>query len=229
MNITPTGTSTPTGPSSPTTPENDPRAAGTEAVSEDEFLRLLVAQLQNQDPLTPQDGTEFVAQLAQFASLEQAAQTNERLAALEATQAANLRAGFANLVGRTVVARADTIELPVTDASLAVDLPNAAHSVSVSIVNEAGEIVRTLKLGGRDAGRASFAWDGLDDNGVPLSPGKFRMTVAATAPDGGPLNASTLITAPVQSLDFSSGQVRFRAAGGTFGASDIVEIAAPPT
>ena len=217
MNITSIG---------PSTPENDSRTTGETTVNQDEFLRLLVAQLENQDPLTPQDGTEFVAQLAQFASLEQAAESNDRLANLEATQAANLRAGFANLVGRTVMARSDTIEFPTDGASLAVDLPHAARSVTVSIADDEGRTVRTLELGSRDAGRTPLSWDGLDDHGVPVSPGTFHITVTATAPDGEALDASTLLTAAVQSLDFSSGQVRFRAAGGTFDASDIIEIAA---
>ena len=220
MNITPIG---------PTSPESTSTTSEEAYVSQDEFLRLLVAQLENQDPLTPQDGTEFVAQLAQFASLEQATETNERLTSLEATQAANLRAGFANLVGRTVVARTDTFESPLGSASLAVDLPTAARSVTVSITDESGRTVRTLELGAHDAGRTDFAWDGLDDNGVPVTPGTFRMSATAVGSAGDSVPSATLITAPVQSLDFSSGQVRFHASGASFDASDIVEITVSPT
>ena len=204
-------------------------SSSSNGVAKDEFLRLLVAQLQNQDPLTPQDGTEFVAQLAQFASLEQVAETNERLANLEAAQSANLRAGFTNLVGRTVVARTDTFAIPMKASSLSVDLPSSAREVTVTIVDSNGRAVRTLELGGRELGRTNFDWDGLDDRGTPVSPGTYRMMVSATAADGSPLGASTLVTAPVDSLDFGTGQVQFRAGGASFGASDIIEITASKT
>src|SRR5947207_9140075 len=75
--------------------------------SKDQFLRLLVAQLQNQDPLDPQKGADFIAQLAQFSTLEQSTQTNQVLSQIEAGQASLAQQSVMSLVGRTIAARTD--------------------------------------------------------------------------------------------------------------------------
>ena len=81
----------------------------TSATSKDQFLKLLVAQLQHQDPLSPQSGADFVAQLAQITSVEQTAQTNQQLADLANIQASTARTAMTGLMGKTITTRASTL------------------------------------------------------------------------------------------------------------------------
>src|SRR4051812_37968689 len=108
--------------------------ATTQTSSKDEFLKLLVAQLQNQNPLDPQKGAEFVAQLAQFASLEQSAQTNSLLTGIQAGQGSQVRSGLTTLLGRTVTAKSDTLEVGAQGpAPMSANLEAPAGSVKVLV------------------------------------------------------------------------------------------------
>ncbi len=202
--------------------EQPTQAAGTR----DEFLRLLVAQLEHQDPLQPQDGTAFVAQLAQFASLEQEAQTNSLLGVIQAGQASSVRAGFTNLVGRSVKARSDSIDLPATeDMTHSVHLGSAANKVDVVIYDSTGKAVRRMSLGPREAGDADFAWDGKTDDGVALPDGKYRVEVEATSAAGGDVDAYACISGLVSAIDFGDdGTVTFRLGQASITPADIISI-----
>lgn len=195
------------------------------AAPKDEFLRLLVAQLRNQNPLEPQDGAAFVAQLAQFASLEQMTETNERLATLEAGQSSQLRAGFSNLVGRRVSVAGDTLSLPASDAvEHGFDLGASASAVKVVVYDASGKEVRQLELGPREAGRHLIQWDGLDADGQALGPGEYRFSVEAVDAQGGSLEAKSLLHAKIDGIDFTGGVVRFRIGERVFSPGDILSI-----
>src|SRR5687768_13752417 len=156
-------------------------AEQTSRTPKDEFLRLLVAQLQHQNPLEPQEGAEFVAQLAQFTTLEQGAEANNRLAAIEAGQSGTARSGYTNIVGRTVTARTEQVQVPWGENSpqLLAQLEGSASTVTVDVFDESGKKVRTIELGARSAGDVAVEWDGLSDDGTPLASGKYRIEVHA--------------------------------------------------
>lgn len=193
----------------------------TQASGQDEFMRLFMAQLQNQDPLTPQDGADFVAQLAQFSSLEQLAQLNARLESLEAGQAAASRASLTDLVGRTVEARADSITLSEQGTPpLQVHLDGPAESVTVTVFDEAGTPIRTVELGATGAG----------DTPVAISPalpaGTYRIEVKATNGSGGEVSGFPKLKAVVDALEFSGGIAKFRLGGALLTPSDILSVVA---
>ncbi|MBK8014098.1 MAG: flagellar hook assembly protein FlgD [Deltaproteobacteria bacterium] len=214
-----------------TGPLYDPtQSSPSEAVtrtSKDEFLRLLVAQLQQQDPLSPQDGAEFVAQLAQFASVEQLAESNQRLASIEAAQAAGARAGYAELVGRVVSVRTDEIALPLSEDGqtvLSAHLDSAASSVEVSFFDSSGREVRKLNLGARGAGDVEVAWDGRDEDGILLPDGQYTVKVHATASGGSPLSAYAQVRGVVDSLMFEGGIAQFKIGSMTVSPGDIMSV-----
>jgi flagellar basal-body rod modification protein FlgD len=201
------------------TQTSNPAANG--AGGKDEFLTLFMAQLQNQDPLSPQDGAEFVAQLAQFSSLEQLAQLNDRLASLEAGQAASSRASLTDLVGRTVEAHADTLSLSQSGTPpLSVHLDGPAEKVTVSIFDANGTEVRKLELGATPSGDTAL------DLGSPLPPGQYRVEVKATAPGGGELSAFAKLKGILDALDFSGGTARFRMGGALLAPSEVLAVVA---
>lgn len=139
----------------------------------DEFLTLMTTQLKNQDPLKPLEGTEFIAQLAQFGAVSgiQEMQTSmETLAeSLRSTQVLN----GATLVGREVLAPADfVIHSEGSTASGEVMVPAGVSNVELRITDSAGEVVRHMNVPVAD-GVAKFTWDGLRDNGGVAPSGEY--------------------------------------------------------
>lgn len=198
-----------------------------EKTQRDEFLRLFVAQLKHQDPLNPQNGAEFVAQLAQFATLEQTAETNQRLASLESTQAASSRATLASLSGHEVLAAAGSIQydpskgdLPVLDVVL--DQP--VTSASVVIMNERGQEVRRLDLGRLSPGETLIDWDGLDSRGTPVDAGQYTLQVRARNNDGQDLVFTPRARGPIGAVEFANGGTLFHVGSVVIKAGDIISL-----
>lgn len=175
------------------------------ASQKDEFLRLLVAQMQHQDPLDPQEGSEFVAQLATFANIEIGVETNERLAALEAGQVSSSRANLMGLVGKTMTVDASQIELtgsgPLPDFN--VDLPEAATTVNIIVYDELGNEVDRIEAGPHNKGEATIPWDGMGSNGQPLPEGSYSIEVQATNGDG-VIEAGLSMTGLTTSVEFAA-------------------------
>lgn len=177
----------------------------TEAGPKDEFLRLLVAQMQHQDPLEPQDGSEFVAQLAQFANIELGVETNTRLAALEAGQMSSSRASMMGLVGKTVSVDASTIQMTGSGATpdFTVDLEEPASKVDVVVRDEAGNEVARIEAGAHPAGEFALDWDGTDASGIPLAEGSYTMEVVATSGEEGAIEAGISLSGVTTSVEFA--------------------------
>lgn len=182
-----------------------PAVEEADAGPKDEFLRLLVAQMQNQDPLNPQDGAEFVAQLAQFANLEIGIETNTRLASLESGQVSSSRATMMGLVGKRVTVDASQISLTgdATEAEFTIDLDDAAAKVDVVVRNENGDEVARIEAGANPAGDIVVDWDGTDANGVALPEGSYSIEVEATNGEDGVIEASISLSGTTTSVEFS--------------------------
>lgn len=172
---------------------------------QDEFLRLLVAQMQNQDPLNPQDGAEFVAQLAQFTNIELGLETNERLAGLQASGQSSSRAAMMDLVGKSIDAEFKSFRLTedATPLDLRLDLEGPADNVEVIIRDGNGDEVQRIDLGNKGEGESTFTWDGTGSDGEPLPPGNYTVEVLATHEDEGEVQARALISGTASSVEFT--------------------------
>lgn len=160
-------------------------ATASNTLGKDEFLRLLVAQLKNQDPLNPMDNSAFVAQTAQFSSLEQLQNMNKTLSQLAATSGNGGVAGASALLGKTVAVNGSPLALDGTrSATLAYALPATAASVAIRVFDESGKAVRTMVVGQQGGGTHQVAFDGLDDSGRRLSAGAYSYQVAAVNATG---------------------------------------------
>jgi flagellar basal-body rod modification protein FlgD len=170
-----------------TTPSTPVARSAQQQLGKDDFLRLLTTQLANQNPLSPMDNGAFIAQLAQFSSVEQLHGVAERLDGLLAAQASSNHLAAASLVGREIAFRSDVVEAGAgAPAAIRAELP-ADAVLSVTLFDAAGVPVRTMDLGPRPAGALEVAWDGRDDGGNPVPPGAYRARFAATSPAGEPL------------------------------------------
>jgi flagellar basal-body rod modification protein FlgD len=193
------------------------------ATQKDEFMKLLVAQLEHQDPLQPTDNTQFVAQLAQFSQLEQAATTNQKLTDLADAQASTTRAGMADLVGKTVTARASTVNSDgIAAPKLQLHLDGAASKVDVTLYDAAGNKVKSLSLGAQAAGNLNVDW--AKAGGGTLAAGQYKIEVKATGTGGTPVGATSQLKGVIDSLTFENGTSQFKIGGSSVSPSDIVTI-----
>lgn len=149
-------------------------------MGKDEFMKLLIAQLENQDPLQPTDNTEFIAQMAQFSSLEGITNLNQTVnqfaTSLQSTQA--LQAS--TLVGRSVQVVSDVAVLEEgKEVNGTLDLKESSADVFVAVYASNGEYLGDISLGSQQAGQVSFNWNGLDTNGEPFPPGKYQFRAYA--------------------------------------------------
>jgi len=155
--------------------------AAVSALGPDVFLRLLVTQLQSQDPTNPVQNEDFVAQLAQFTTLEQTTNTNKLLEQLIGQDTQRTQLDLVNLIGRTVVTEGDTVSLGKDDeATLAYALSGTASRVNIEVLGPKKEIIRTLSSTALEApGGHQVQWDGLNESGDRVPEGVYQFRVKA--------------------------------------------------
>jgi flagellar basal-body rod modification protein FlgD len=180
-------------------------AAGTAAASaakssdiQDRFLKLLVTQMKNQDPLNPLDNAQVTSQLAQINTVNGIESLNTTLKEMSAAFQAGQSMQSVPLIGRTVLTDGNSLALKAgASVSGGVQLAGAADSVKVTINGPAGNAVRQLELGPRAGGLANFDWDGRNDAGAAMAPGAYTFAVSALG--GGKSIAATPVSSGVVS------------------------------
>ena len=195
MEVTPTNTATTPAPAS--VPNRATLTGDLES-----FLLLLTTQLKNQDPLSPLDSNEFAAQLAQFATVEQAIQTNKNLNDLIGISKAGQTAAAVSYLGKTIEAEGDTVPLIDGKAEYSYTLPTKATSVTLAIANDQGRVVFST-TGETATGKHNFVWDGIDNQGIEVAPGIYRLLVGAADSEGDQIPAETRIVGRVDGADTS--------------------------
>lgn len=179
---------------------------GSNAMNKDDFMKLLVAQLKNQDPNNPLDTKELVTQLSQLTSVEQLVTMNDKIASLTSathSMAANQSSG---LIGKTVRGLADTVQLTSTGgATSAVKFSQNAEKVTVSITNEAGRVVRTMELDKKSAGVQTLTWDGKTDSGERATNGVYKFEIDAKDKNGVAIEADQTVSGIVTGVDYDNG------------------------
>lgn len=205
---------------------------GDQALGQEAFLKLLVAQLQNQDPLNPQENHEFVAQLAQFSSLEQSVGINARLDQLALQNQGLQNSQVVSLVGKTATVKGNIVTLNGQGASVPVtfSLSEAAQEATVVIRDASGRNVRTLQVGARAAGNVTVQWNGQDDTGLPQPAGPYQITVTAKSPAGGPVSLTQQSTGSIKAVSFDRGfPVIHLDSGVTAPVGDLLQVSPPST
>ncbi len=198
---------------------------GTTEANQDMFFKLLITQLQNQDPTNPMDGTEFTAQLAQFSQLEKLDTMNSSLDYLQLYLASLNNAQTVDFIGKEIKARGNAVELAVGgSADLSYSLAEDAHSVTIEIYNQDMQLVRSLSLGAQNAGDQTKNWDGKDSNGNQVGAGVYTFEVKATDADGGVVESSTYLTGVVDSVTFENGITYLLVGGRKVAIGDIITV-----
>jgi flagellar basal-body rod modification protein FlgD len=191
----------------------------------DRFLKLLVAQMNNQDPLNPLDNAQVTSQMAQINTVTGINGLNDTVEKL-LTQFGQMQAlQAAQLTGRSVLVSGQELRVAGPGPnSFGVQLPSSAEAMTVEIRDAAGALVRTLDLGKGDAGISRFAWDGKNDAGAQVAAGKYTVSVKAVAA-GKELGATPLVTRTVEAVSNLNGTTTLMlAGGGSVSYADVKQI-----
>lgn len=175
-------------------------------MGKEDFLHLLVTQLQNQDPLNPSDSTEFTAQLATFSSLEELQNINGTLSGVSTSQSVLTNSQAVDYIGKQIQAIGDHLYLrDGQSAPIEFDISNDAAGVYVKIYNQYGEFVQDIELGAMTAGQHRVEWDGLDHNGGAAPDGAYRYETMAVDAAGNATAVTPYTTGTVSGVYFKNG------------------------
>ncbi|HEY0209300.1 flagellar hook assembly protein FlgD [Acerihabitans sp.] len=177
---------------------NNAAATATGSSSADlqnQFLKLLVAQLQNQDPTNPMDNAQLTTQLAQISTLSGIENLNTTLGSISGQLTTSQSLQASTLVGHGVMIDGSGILVGADSSTtpFGVSLDNASTTTTVTIKDSTGAVVRTVDLGAQSAGVHSFSWDGTNDAGTAVAEGAYTFTMAATSASG-----ANVVSTPLQ-------------------------------
>lgn len=192
-------------------------------VSKIDFMTLLVAQIQNQDPMSPMDNQAFTSQITQFTMLDEMTKTNSNLEEnLIVGQAIN-NTGMLSLVGKNVTVQGNKTWLAggvASESMIATDLPGVA---TVEVTDDTGHVVATFDRN-VTSGLNSVAWDGKLADGTAAADGTYTISVTMKDGDGNDVPFTTLMTGPVEGLRYENNQAVVMVGGLEYYVSDIYKV-----
>lgn len=184
----------------------DTQSRGTNNANElglNTFLKLMVTQLNNQDPFKPMENGEFLSQIAQFGSVTGLEQLNQNFEDLAGSITSNQALQAGSLVGRDILAPVETGYLmPGGSLRGQVELDQSSPEVTVRITDQVGQLVREMPMGSAPPGALEFNWDGMDDLGNYAPPGHYNIQVQAVQNDR-VVDMQTKLFATVESVNLN--------------------------
>ncbi len=193
-------------------------------LGQEEYFALMVAQLRNQDPTSPQDGSEYFTQIAQFGTVNGITELQQSFDSLATALNNNQALSASSLIDRDVLLPGGFGYLTEGEPlSGQVDLPQGSSALRIEITDEAGRRIRVLNLGQQNAGGNEFTWDGLDESGNPAPSGRYNITAEATYGNES-VAVEVLVAGRVESVAFGgfAGQTVLTVSGlGPVGLSDV--------
>lgn len=182
---------------------------------QDQFLTLLVAQMNNQDPLNPMDNYQLTSQLAQISTVQGIQDLKSVMQTISSQVDLGQSMDAVSMIGKQVLFPGNSLKVD-TDAAtgtrvmtpIGVDVQADAHDVVLKISDSTGRVVRTMDLGAQATGIVTPTWDGKDDSGNTMPDGKYTFTVAATDESGNAVTADALTYGQVGGVSYSTQGVR---------------------
>ena len=176
------------------------------ALGKDDFMKLLLVELQHQDPTEPMDSEKILTQTSQLAGLEASDNTNKALADLAASLGSAQQFSTIAAIGKTADLGSDSIALEEGDSStFEVYFPSSINQGTVSILDGSGNVVKNLDVGTNPSGVYQFTWDGTDMNGNSVDSGIYHVNASYSDPDGNSLE-TRLGAYPIESVRFDGGK-----------------------
>lgn len=192
--------------------------------AQNKFLTLLTTQLKNQDPLNPVDNAQMTSQLAQISTVQGITQLNTTLQTMLDNSNANQAVQAAALVGKGVVVPGSGLTLSSGQSIGGYELASGADSVTLTIKDSNGSVVRTINQGNKAAGLQTFSWDGTNDAGAQAADGNYSFSIAAKQGTTD-VSVTKLQVGSVGSVSGKGSSLTVNVTGvGSFAMSDIREI-----
>lgn len=175
-------------------------------LGQDQFLKLMITQMQNQDPFKPVENGDFLAQLAQFGTVEGIQDLQKSFTDLSGSLLSNQALQASSLVGRNIVVQADSFNHQSGKVvNGMVDLKESVNDLTVDILDSSNQVIKTIQLGIQPSGPASFSWDGKDNSGKLLADGVYKMQ-AKSISGGKTVAQGTLLSEKVISVSLGNAQ-----------------------
>ncbi|WP_457573017.1 flagellar hook assembly protein FlgD [Desulfolithobacter sp.] len=200
-----------------------------DTLGKDEFLTLLVAQLQNQDPLNPTDSSEWTAQLAQYSQLEQSMNLNDTMEELLDAQKNSDRLAALSLIGKEAMVEGSDFYLPQEgEVEIGYQVDGEAYDITMSILNSGGATVQTIQATELSSGNHFITWDGLDENGERLPEGSYQIVLQAQAAgEDETVGVYPLVRTEVTGVDLDNEEATLVTTVGEFNLSSIHGVYEP--
>jgi flagellar basal-body rod modification protein FlgD len=200
-------------------------SSSNDELGKDTFLKLLTTQLQYQDPLNPMSNEEFVAQLAQFSSLEQLQTMSAGMESLYLVNMSMNNAALTGLIGKDVVATGSELHYSGEGSvTLNYDASAATTSSTITITNTDGQVVYSGDMGALAEGDGSWTWDGKDMDGQTVPDGDYSFAIEGTDADGNSIAVDGRILGTVEGMDLSTGTPLLTVNGVTIDLSAILSV-----
>jgi flagellar basal-body rod modification protein FlgD len=194
-------------------------------LGKDDFLNLLITQLQNQDPLNPTDQTEFTAQLAQFSSLEQLSNVNTNLEQLQNFQASTNNSQAVSLLGKEITTNGNYLQLAEgSSAGCDFSLSRDAADVVVTIYDSTGGFVKSFESQNLVAGQHTLMWDGTDKDGNPSEAGSYTFEILAADANGEDISTQTYFAGTVDKVTFEDNTPFLISEGQKIALGDVIQV-----
>jgi len=175
-------------------------------LGKDAFLKLLVAQMENQDPLNPQSNEEFIAQLSQFTQVEQLLNLNDNFDSLYMAMNSVNNTSMTQLLGKNVVYAGDEFSYSGEGSyKLHYNAESASSTSKITIFDQDGSVVYSGSVGALREGENYAEWDGKDVNGVRVPEGRYRFSIEGQGPDGESVGVTEIIVGTVDGMSYESG------------------------
>lgn len=174
--------------------------------SEDRFLKLLVTQMKNQDPLNPLDNAQVTSQMAQLSTVSGIEKLNAALQAMSSSFASSQSLQAAGMIGRSVLAPGSSLLLQNNTAAGGFELATSVDRAVVNIKDAAGNVLHSMDLGVQKAGNVMFQWDGKTDSGDQAASGSYTFEVSAVQ-GGKKVDATLLALGKVGSVSLNASGV----------------------
>jgi flagellar basal-body rod modification protein FlgD len=202
-----------------------PTPGGKSSLEKEDFLKLMMAQMTHQNPLSPMDSQGMMNQLTSMGSLEQLINVNKQLGSLNQVQGDVARSSAYAFLDKDVTVKGGASQVRNGAATdLRFQLPREAQAIQVGIVDKAGVTIRTLDIGAQGPGSHVVNWDGKDKDGDAVLDGTYQYNVQAKSADNEPVPVETFMTGKVSGVRFDAGRPFLKVNGQEIDAREIVEL-----
>lgn len=217
------------GATSSTTTKTAAATGSSDTLGKDDFLKLLLTELQHQDPTSPMDSDKILTQTSQLATLESATKTNTALENLSAQLKESVSSNATNLIGKMGSLGYNAITLANSKSTYEVYFPTEIKDGTLTITDKNKNVVKTIDLGDVAAGKSgvvTFEWDGKDKDGTQLADGYYAVT-ADYVDKAGASKTTQFGVYPVESIRYENGASYVKLGSTYFPISDVVEYYQP--